>query len=89
MRKYNPPPSLANESDSRFDAYVREFGTEQCWELDALSPTVIADLIRAEIEPLINQVKWRKAMASEGCGRQQLQRVAQNWTKVENLLGRN
>ncbi len=50
---------------------------------------MIADLIRAEIEPLINQVKWRKAMASERRGRKLLTRMAQNWAKVEKLLGRN
>ena len=35
----------------------------ECWELDALSPTVIAGLIRDEIEALIEPKAWRKALA--------------------------
>ena len=62
------------------------FGTTECWELDALSPTVIADLIRTEIEGLINWPKWRKAEASERRGKKLLASVAQNRTKVENWL---
>ncbi len=41
-------PNFAKEADTRFAAYAAEFGQE-CWELDALSPTVIADLIRQSL----------------------------------------
>ena len=34
---YRPPPNPAKETDSRYAAYARQFGTE-CWELDALEP---------------------------------------------------
>jgi hypothetical protein len=54
VRQHNPPPNFAKESDTRFEGYVTTFGTRECWELDALSPTVIADLIRDEIEALID-----------------------------------
>ena len=40
-----------------------QFG-EECWELDALSPTVINDLIRTEIEAMIDTSKWRKREAA-------------------------
>ena len=39
VREHNPPPNFAKETDSRFAAYVRSFGTRECWELDALPPT--------------------------------------------------
>jgi hypothetical protein len=48
-----PPPNFAKESDSRYGAYVEHFGTTDCWELDALPPTVITDLIRTEVTGLI------------------------------------
>jgi hypothetical protein len=88
VREYNPPPSFAKETDKRFAAYVREFGTRECWELDALSPTVIADLIRAEVEGLIDRPQWDAVKAKEkrGCGL--LVAAAANWTKVEKLLGK-
>jgi hypothetical protein len=88
VRHYRPPPNFAKEKDRRFAAYVRQFGTTECWELDALSPTVISDLIRNQIEALIDQKLWRKAVASEDRSREMLARVADNWTKVEKMLRR-
>src|SRR5262249_19162496 len=88
VRRYNPPPSFAKEKDKRFPAYVREFGTRECWELDALSPTVIADLIRTEVEALIEPRTWRKAQSSEQRGRKLLDAVAGNWSMVEKSLAK-
>ena len=88
VREYNPPPSFAKETDKRFAAYVREFGTRECWELDALSPTIIADLIRAEVEGLIDRPPWDAVKAKEKRGRGLLVAAAANWTKVEKLLGK-
>jgi hypothetical protein len=63
------------------------FGTTECWELDALSPTVIADLIRTEIEGLIeDREEWDAARTEEEHGRNLLQGAAENWSRVENLL---
>jgi hypothetical protein len=45
VRTYNPPPNMAKESDTRYGEYVREFSIKECWELDALKPQVIRDLI--------------------------------------------
>ena len=56
VRAYNPPPNFAKEDDSRYAAYVAQYG-EECWELDALSPAVIADLIREQIEAMIDNSK--------------------------------
>jgi hypothetical protein len=39
-RRYSPPPSFVKEGDTRTTGYRERFGTEECWELDALSPTV-------------------------------------------------
>jgi hypothetical protein len=88
VQRYAPPANFAKESDSRFDGYVRAFGTSECWELDALSPTVIADLIRAEIETLIDQPTWERSEAKEADDRALLAKAAANWAKVEVLLRR-
>jgi hypothetical protein len=64
LRRYRPPPSFINEGDTRTSGYRERFGTDECWELDALSPTVIAGLIRSEIEALIDPKRWRTAGAS-------------------------
>jgi hypothetical protein len=86
VRQYNPPPSFVKEGDTRTSGYRERFGTDECWELDALSPIVIADLIRTEIESLLEPKAWAKALAHEQRGRKLLGAAAENWTKVEKLL---
>jgi hypothetical protein len=84
VRHYAPPPNPAKETDTRFASYAKDFGTE-CWELDALSPTVIADLIRPELEGMIDHDLWHASLAKEESGRALLGRVYRNWTKIEKL----
>jgi hypothetical protein len=88
VQQYRPPPNFVKEQDTRSGGYRQRFGTDQCWELDALSPTVIANLIRSEIEALIDQMRWRIAGAKEETGRRLLAGVAANWTMVEKLLAK-
>src|SRR5262249_40743817 len=88
VRRYTPPPNFAKDSDTRFEGYVEQFGTSECWELDALDPTVIADLIRTEIGDLIDQDEWQDALSKEEESRDLLSRVSENWTKVKKLLQR-
>ena len=85
VRRYNPPPNFTKETDSRYEGYVEQFG-EECWELDALSPTVIDQLIRDEVEAMIDRNKWRKAEAAESRNRVLLGRVSQNWAKVKKAV---
>lgn len=51
VQAYNPPPNPAKLTDSRCKAYIEEYGDES-WELDALNPTVIRDLITKHVEDL-------------------------------------
>jgi hypothetical protein len=88
VRRYRPPANFAKEKDTRFKSYIRQFGTTECWELDALSPIVISDLIRREIEGLIDRRRWKHTIASENRGRKLLTRAAENWPKVEKMLER-
>ena len=88
VRQHNPPPSFVKDGDTRTSGYREQFDTDECWELDALSPTLIADLIRTEIEQLIDWPKWRSAQAREERGRGLLDTAAANWAKVENFLSK-
>jgi hypothetical protein len=86
VEQYGPPPNFVKEKDSRTGKYRDQFDTDECWELDALEPNVIADLIRDAIEPMIDQAKWKKALASEKRGQAQLKKLASNWTKVKKVI---
>lgn len=86
VQQYAPPPNFAKETDSRYAAYVRQFRTTECWELDALSPAVIADLIGREIEALIDLPAWNAALAEEAEHRAALAEASANWAEVEDFL---
>lgn len=48
VETYNPPPNPAKMTDSRYESYAREYGDES-WELDALDPSVLNELITNNI----------------------------------------
>lgn len=48
IERYNPPPNPAKLTDSRCGKYIREYGYES-WELDALEPSVLDNLISETI----------------------------------------
>jgi hypothetical protein len=82
VRQYTPPANPAKEDDSRFDDYVAAFGTEDCWELDALRPNVLVDLVRTEVEALVDGTAWNAALRREERNRKLLDRVANHWPAV-------
>lgn len=85
VEQYNPPPNFVKEKDSLTAAYRKQFGTDKCWELDALSPTVIAELIRKELAKLVEPKAWSKTTRREKRDHRLLEAVATNWAKVEKL----
>ena len=80
------PPNYAKESDARYPAYVKQFGTADCWELDALAPNVISGLVRAELNSLIDRDAWARAIADEDDNRAILTAAADNWSLVKSAL---
>jgi len=76
--EFNPPPNPAKVTDSRFDAYVLEHGDES-WELDALEPAVLADLIRTEILAVRDDEKWRRMQQLEAQQANELHDLANNY----------
>ena len=59
IEQYNPPPNPAKVTDSRFDGYQQIHGDES-WELDALEPRVINDLIEAAILNYRDEDAWHE-----------------------------
>lgn len=85
VEQYDPPPNPAKMSDVRAPGYVAEYGTDS-WELDALEPQVISDLIRDAVTPVI-QPKQRKAnQASEDSNRERLRLVSKHWDNVVGFV---
>ncbi len=59
IREQRPPENPAKVTDSRFEGYEKIYG-KKSWELDALSPAYLADLLRSHIEPFIIERQWAK-----------------------------
>jgi hypothetical protein len=57
VEEHDPPPNPAKLSDSRAESYVVEFGYDS-WELDALDPTTLANVIRTEVDRWRDMDKW-------------------------------
>lgn len=85
IEQYNPPPNPAKETDSRFEDYKRNFGDES-WELDALNPTIISDLIRDAVDEFRDMDQWDEKETEETAHKKQLQLVSRNWADVVKRL---
>jgi hypothetical protein len=83
--EYDPPPNPAKETDSRFAGYIAEYG-EESWELDALEPAVLADLVRTTVEGLRDKKAWKVAVAAEEKHRRLLKAVSERWEEVADLM---
>lgn len=64
VEEFNPPPNPAKLSDSRANDYIARYGDES-WELDALSPRYIEDLIDGAIRKVRNEEIWNDSLAAE------------------------
>ena len=86
VRQYDLPPNYAKEKDTNKDNYVQRFGFETCWELDALEPTVIADLIRETVLSVRDEDVWEQAEKVEREQQGLLQQVSDSWDDVVGYL---
>lgn len=59
IRTYNPPPNPTKLTDSRAPEYVATHGYES-WELDALEPRVLRDLIQGVIDEYKDPDLWQE-----------------------------
>ena len=79
VERYQPPPNAAKVTDSRFEGYALRYGYDS-WELDALEPAVITDLIRDKIEQYKDQKQWDTDLVQENKYRGMLKNIAENWS---------
>jgi hypothetical protein len=71
-------PASDKKKDTRYPWFVRNYGN-RCWELDALDPNDLRELveeaIRAEIEP----AAWQRCATVEKAERESLRHVLDSW----------
>jgi hypothetical protein len=86
IRKYAPPPNPAKQTDARYRDYAAKFGASS-WELDALNPKVLADLVERNVQALItDKPAWNAKLAEQRETRELLAAAATHWDDVAAML---
>lgn len=88
IEEYQPPPNPAKVTDTRFKEYCVRYGSES-WELDALEPNVIVELIRSNLENRINKRRWKRRERMQKADRETLDLIAQNYDAFKEFLDYN
>lgn len=84
---FNPPPNPTKLSDARASGYIAEFGHE-CWELDALEPKVITDLIQTEVTALMDEDLHDEIERTEERDKRNIGLICQRYDDVVSFLHR-
>ncbi len=85
IQTYNPPPNPAKITDSRASKYIDQFGDES-WELDALEPKVITDLIKKQVTMYRDDAIYRAVCDKESREKEELKMLEHNYDKAVAYL---
>ena len=81
VNEYNPPPNPAKITDTRSSKYIREFGNES-WELDALEPQMLANLITNEVIALRDDAIYEEICEREAKEKDELQILVDHYDSI-------
>lgn len=85
IEEHQPPPNYAKVSSSRYEGYVNAYG-EECWELDALEPATLHELLEETIREYIDFDEWSKVNDLEDEQRAILRSLEDHWDDVKKFL---
>jgi hypothetical protein len=83
IRKYDPPENPAKMTDTRFRTYEEKYGTSS-WELDALEPSVLSELVENKISGYIDFDLLDDIEKIEKNEKLQIQKVADDFRKKQS-----
>lgn len=78
IEELNLPPNPAKATDSRFVEYRKKFGDES-WELDALSPSYLCELVEREVSGIIIPGLWEETEQKISEVKQKISKIAENF----------
>jgi hypothetical protein len=70
--------------DPRYKWFKTNYG-DRCWELDAMDPRQLRDLVENEITALIDQNLWKQQEAIQEREKQSLEMNLRHWSIYESL----
>jgi hypothetical protein len=74
-------PATDKKQDPRYHWFVRNFG-KRCWEVDALDPNDLREIVRHAIEAEIELEAWNRCTRIEKAERESLRTVLDAWKGV-------
>lgn len=80
IEEYDLPPNPTKLTDTRSAKYVEEFGPT-CWEVDALNPRVLTQLVDDNIEDLIDMYKYEELRELEEKEKAELKTIIDQYSK--------
>lgn len=80
VRRYNPPENPAKLTDSRSSSYVQRFGRSS-WELDALEPATLANLVRDAVMDLCDEDMLAERVERQDTWKAELRTISDNFRK--------
>jgi hypothetical protein len=89
IEKYELPPQPGKQSDPRFKGYLAKHKTTEVWELDALRPDVIVEIIENGIRQALDDDSRQPYIAVAAEGRELLQAVSDKWSEVKWLVSKS
>ncbi len=86
VEEFKPPPNPAKITDTRAGEYIRLHGGSS-WELDALEPRTLADLVRHELDACISdRTAWKQVADREEAAKTHLGQLYERWDDIVDLL---
>jgi hypothetical protein len=73
-----PFPASDKKKDTRYPWFVRNFG-DRCWELDAMDPNDLRNLVEEAIQDEIEPIAWERCAVVEKAERESLRHVLDCW----------
>jgi hypothetical protein len=74
IERYNPVPNPVKVQDSRATDYINKYGDE-CWEVDALPPNVLAQIVRDALDRCIDRPRMDAIITRENADRERLRKA--------------
>lgn len=88
IKEFNPPPNPTKLSDARSNGYIEKYGHE-CWELDALEPNVITNLISEEVKQLRDDSLYQHICNEEERDKGNIERICEHYDEIIDFLNAN
>lgn len=76
IKKYAPPPNPAKITDPRARLYIEEYGNTS-WEVDALNPKILHQLVKENVEGLIDIDLFNSIIKKEEEDKEKLEELAE------------